>query len=88
MRCAILLVLLTSVSALAAEDKPAKEPAALVQVRKAYEAKDKVDDDPITSDKKTRKYRTSWGNLMATSSDGSTLIVGPNMQTSKRIQEP
>ncbi len=49
MKCAMLIALFLTTATALAEDKPAKEPADLVKIRKAYEAKVKAVVEPITA---------------------------------------
>ncbi len=63
MKCAMLVTLLLTTVTTFAEDKPAKEPADLVKIRKAYEAKVKAAVEPITEAylKKLDEMKKAYG---------------------------
>ena len=63
MKCGTLVVLLLATVTVLAADKPAKEPAALVQARKVYEAKIKAVVDPIKDAyvKQLEKMKRAYG---------------------------
>jgi len=63
MKCAVFAILLLTAVSARAQESPGKEPAALVKLRKAYEAKVKAAVDPITAAylKKLDEMKKSYG---------------------------